>query len=93
MRDEPADKLTVRPKPQPTIKGYAAWAFQRLMRRKRIPRAELAGWIIERWIDEDPDGYLAKRGISYEEFEKDESTGPARVMEFAKEKKQNGTEK
>ena len=80
----------VSPKPQPTIRGYVAWAFKRLQRRKRLGRAETAAWIIERWLDEDPQGYLAKRGITYEAFLEHEGPPPGRVLAYSKESGEDG---
>ncbi len=82
-QSETADKrLIVAPKPQPTLKGYTAWAFNQLMRRKRLGRAEIAAWIIDRWIDEDSEGYLAKRGITFEALEEELASMPT-VLKYS----------
>ncbi len=68
-------------KPQPTLKGYNAWAFTRLITILGISQAEGASWIIERWLwgmreylDQEygisPKKYRAERGL-------DELTGGA----------------
>ena len=55
-------------KPQPTLRGYSAWALERLVEARDISLAEGAAWILERWIDEQND-YLATRyRISIETF-------------------------
>lgn len=38
-------------KPQPTLSGYNAWAFQRLMVAKGMKPGPLGAWIIDRWIE------------------------------------------
>lgn len=42
-----------RKKPQPTLTGYCAWVFDRLVETKDDKPGKVAGWIIERWIDEN----------------------------------------
>ncbi len=42
---------TDRIKPQPTLNGYNAWVFRQLLEAKGIGPAQLAEWIIDRWID------------------------------------------
>ena len=55
-------------KPQPTLKGYAAWAFKRLVEAKGTGPAQVSGWIMERWIDENGKLLREEFGISREQF-------------------------
>jgi hypothetical protein len=39
--------------PQPTLLGYTAWAFLRLVEAKGEKEGTVASWIIGRWVDEN----------------------------------------
>ena len=55
-------------KPQPTIKGYAAFVLRTLVERKGVTKAEVTSWMVERWI-EDNRLFLAKEfSVSREEY-------------------------
>ena len=55
-------------KPQPTIRGYNAWVFEKLVERKALNPAEVASWIIDRWVDENKDFLEVTFGITRDEF-------------------------
>ncbi len=61
--------MNVKPiKPQPTLKGYTAWAFDRLIKVQGISQAEGASWVVERWLQAERQ-YLAEQyQISPEKF-------------------------
>lgn len=55
-------------KPQPTIKGYSAWVFERLVEAKGLSPAEIAWWMIDRWVDENQKFLEGKFGITRKAF-------------------------
>ncbi len=55
-------------KPQPTLKGYNAWVVARLVEAKGITQAEVAAWIIDRWVDGNGRLLADEYGISREHF-------------------------
>lgn len=55
-------------KPQPTLTGYAAWAFARVVEAKGDKPGKVAGWIIERWIDDNGKFLAREFGIKREQF-------------------------
>ena len=57
-------------KPQPTLKGYSAWVFIRLVEAKGRTPAEISAWIMERWIDENGKFLSEEFGISREQFQR-----------------------
>jgi len=58
-------------KPQPTLEGYTLWAFARLVRAKGVGPGPTAGWIIDRWIDDNRDFLEQKFGISRHEYDRE----------------------
>lgn len=57
-----------RAKPQPTLEGYTAWAFARLMEAKGWGPAKTAEWIIADWIDSRRDILKDVYGITRDQF-------------------------
>jgi hypothetical protein len=56
-------------KPQPTLTGYTAWAFRRLVAAQGEGEGPVAKWIIDRWV-EDNRGLLAEKyDIKREQYE------------------------
>ena len=57
-------------KPQPTLMGFSAWAFERLVRVKRQSAATVAAQIIEQWLDASREELSSKWNIKFEDWEK-----------------------
>jgi len=58
-------------KPQPTLRGFTAWALLRLVEARGVSLAEGAAWVLERWFDEQDEYLERKYGITIDEFKKD----------------------
>jgi hypothetical protein len=77
------DPMSVRTsKMQATLKGYSSWVFERLILKKGQAPADVASYIVERWVD-DNDEYLKKFGITRELFEIAESERERRVVRMS----------
>lgn len=55
-------------KPQPTLKGYSAWAFNRLIFIEGWSLAEGAAWIITNWLKENKELLDEEYEISVKRF-------------------------
>jgi hypothetical protein len=66
---------------QATVSGLPAWALERLAGAKGQSAAEIANYVINRWIDDNLD-YLARFGIDLEEFGKAEAERTGRVIQL-----------
>ena len=56
-------------KPQPTLTGFTAWAFNRLVDAKGEGDGPVAKWIIDRWIEDNLPLLAEKYGIKREQFQ------------------------
>ena len=56
-------------KPQPTLTGYSAWVFRRLVGAKGEGEGPVAKWIIDRWIEDNHALLAEKYGIRREQWE------------------------
>jgi len=63
-------------KPQPTLTGYNAWAFRQLMAAKDVPPGPLAGWIIDRWIEENAKLLAEAYGIDRRDYQSSQNVVP-----------------
>ncbi|HWW61333.1 MAG TPA: hypothetical protein VN181_08195 [Thermoanaerobaculia bacterium] len=59
---------------QTTLRGYSAWVLERLMQEKGELLADVTKYVFDRWSDDNAD-YLAKLGITREEFLREEKGG------------------
>jgi hypothetical protein len=62
MPDEPVQK------PQPTIRGYNAWVFRRLLEARGDGSGPLAEWIIDRWIEQNRELLANEYDIRREQY-------------------------
>ena len=61
--------MSTRPiKPQPTLKGYTAWAFTRLIAIQGVSQAEGISWIVDRWLQIERDHLELQYGISPQKY-------------------------
>ena len=51
-------------KPQPSLRGFVAWAFLKYIKKRGISQAEGAAKIIEAWFDDHFDELEARYKIS-----------------------------
>lgn len=62
-------------KPQPSLGDYNAWIMSRLVEERGEKSGTVAGWIIDRWIEQNKkhlaeeygitrDGYRAQKGLA-----------------------------
>lgn len=56
--------------PQPTLKGYNAWAFRRLKGARGTGPGPTAEWIIDRWISENGEFLEREFGIRRSDYTK-----------------------
>ena len=56
-------------KPQPTLKGYVAWAFLEFIAARGVTQAEGAAWIVDQWIQENQETLLKEYGIDPAKFQ------------------------
>ena len=64
---------------QATLKGYTAWVMEKLTSQKRQTSADVASYILERWVDENAE-FLEKRGITQGQFDIAEEERGGRVL-------------
>lgn len=76
-------------KVQATLRGYNAWAFQRLVKRKRESPAEEARIVFNDWIKANTE-YLKTLGITPEQYRQETGEGGADVVEIANHGKNAG---
>lgn len=58
--------------PQVSLAGRSAWVVQRMLRYRGTSDAEVARWIIDRWIDGEGREYLRSYGIDLLDYPQDE---------------------
>jgi len=57
-------------KPQPTLTGYSAWAFERLVEQKGQSAATVAAQIIDEWFDSSREQLEDLWNIRFEDWER-----------------------
>jgi hypothetical protein len=68
---------------QTTLTGFTSWSIAKLAELKGKTQAEIASYLIERWIDENME-YLASRGITNEKFDVETRGGVVEQFERSK---------
>lgn len=56
-------------KPQPTLRGYVAWAFQQVVESRGVTLAEGAAWTVEQWVAQNEDLLKTEYGVTLERFQ------------------------
>ena len=69
---------------QTTLTGSTAWFVAKLAELKGKTQAEIASYLLERWIDDNHE-YLAKHGINYETFDTENRGGTVEQFERSKD--------
>lgn len=55
-------------KPQPSLRGFVAYALRELVKQRGMSQAEGAAWIIDRWIEEHYEMLATRYGITLEKY-------------------------
>ena len=69
---------------QTTLSGSTSWIVMKLAELKGKTQAEIASYLLERWIDDNHE-YLSRHGISYEKFDAESSGGTVAQFERSKD--------
>jgi hypothetical protein len=69
---------------QATLTGYTAWCLVKLAAQKGKTQAEIASYLMERWVDDNPK-YLREYGLTRSAFELEEDGGKVVQIERSKD--------
>lgn len=60
--------------PQVSLSGRSAWVIEKLLKLRGTTDAEVARWVIDRWIDGEGRDYLSSYGIELADFADDDGS-------------------
>lgn len=73
---------------QATLKGYSAWVVDQLVDLKQETQADVVKYLMDRWIDDHPEWFAERLGLTRSAFAESQAAG-GKVVRFSDEESQS----